>query len=187
MENPIKIHDLGGPPLFLETPNLEIYHFWKSCSEGLGQRGCPTTFGGTWCKSQGDKFDSNADVGWDDRFALHRWTWTSSWDRHSWVPWAYWHKTQHISWHHNITGFSYFSSPKKAYLPTSKSGWSTKPKSEICPQRWTLVPTRQSSQGSCGSSRCRIFFLAANGEKWLPWTRGNGLVNIPVPWILWVI
>ena len=49
MENPIKIHDLGGPPLFLETPifvqfaikiidlvNLNIFIFCKKISHPLG-------------------------------------------------------------------------------------------------------------------------------------------------------
>ena len=36
MENPIKMEDLGGPPLFLETPSCEkftrVLHLFESCS-----------------------------------------------------------------------------------------------------------------------------------------------------------
>ncbi len=40
MENPIKMDDLGGPPLFLETPILDIQENWdlEVTSEGFMEK-----------------------------------------------------------------------------------------------------------------------------------------------------
>ena len=38
MENPIKMDDLGGPPLFLETPMWKI-HYERRCMDPIENRG----------------------------------------------------------------------------------------------------------------------------------------------------
>ena len=43
--NPIKMDDLGGPPLFLETPILGVMSIWRSLLslQSFGLYGKPTT------------------------------------------------------------------------------------------------------------------------------------------------